>query len=86
MLIISSREFRDNQKSYFDQVDAGKEIIVQRGKDKSYKIVPITKLDTVINKEYILEPDEDLEKAITMDELLQRVKGDIHKMFNDQKH
>ena len=42
MLIISSREFRDNQKKYFDSVDNGEQVIVQRGKDRSYKLVPVT--------------------------------------------
>ena len=31
MLIVSSREFRDNQKKYFDSVDNGEQVIVQRG-------------------------------------------------------
>ena len=36
MLIISSREFRQNQKKYFDKADKGEQIIVQRGKDDVY--------------------------------------------------
>ncbi|MDR3227241.1 MAG: prevent-host-death protein [Prevotellaceae bacterium] len=48
MLIISSKEFRDNQKSYFDRVDNGEQILVQRSKNKSYKIVPVTDNDIVI--------------------------------------
>jgi len=32
MLVISSREFRQNQKLYFERVDKGEHIIVQRGK------------------------------------------------------
>ena len=30
MLVISSREFRQNQKEYFERVDKGEHIIVQR--------------------------------------------------------
>lgn len=85
MLVISSREFRENQKAYFDQIDAGQEILVQRGKNKSYKIVPVTELDTIIGKEYVLEPDADFERAITIEELLQGVKEDIHEMFKNKK-
>jgi hypothetical protein len=51
MLVISSREFRDKQASYFNQVDKGVEILVQRGKNKSYKIVPVTEDDTLMSKE-----------------------------------
>jgi hypothetical protein len=42
MLVISSKEFRDNQKKYFDLVDQNQQVIVQRGKDKSYVLVPIS--------------------------------------------
>jgi len=37
----SSREFRQNQKIYFDRVDQGGQIIAQRGKDKLYILIPI---------------------------------------------
>ena len=42
---ISSREFRDHQKKYFDLVDKNEQIIVQRGKDKAYVIVPLNDSD-----------------------------------------
>ena len=51
MLVISSREFRDNQKKYFDSVDNGEQVVVQRGKDRSYKLVPVTDDDTCMTKE-----------------------------------
>jgi len=85
MLVVSSREFRDNQKIYLDQVDEGVELFVQRGKGKSYKIVPITENDTILNKEYILTPDEDFNRAITMNELLVGVKEDIREMFRNRR-
>ncbi|HBL32713.1 MAG TPA: prevent-host-death protein, partial [Porphyromonadaceae bacterium] len=40
MIIISSKEFRNKQKSYLDKVDEGLEVLIRRGKGKSYKIVP----------------------------------------------
>ena len=45
MLVISSREFRQNQRLYFDKADKGEQIIVQRGKDKSYALTPIGEED-----------------------------------------
>ncbi len=41
MLVISSGEFRSNQKYYLDKVDNDETIVVQRGKDKSYLITPM---------------------------------------------
>jgi antitoxin (DNA-binding transcriptional repressor) of toxin-antitoxin stability system len=55
MLIVSSREFRENQKSYLDKVDAGIEILIQRGKSSSYKIVPVGHDDTLMSKEAFFE-------------------------------
>ncbi|MDD2981835.1 MAG: prevent-host-death protein [Crocinitomicaceae bacterium] len=49
MLVISSREFRQNQKEYFERVDKGERIIVQRGKDKSYLLTPVTEDDLYFN-------------------------------------
>jgi len=51
MLVISTREFRDRQKSYLDRVDAGAELLIQRRRNKSYKIVPVTEDDTLMSKE-----------------------------------
>jgi len=82
MLVISSKEFRDNQASYFDRVDNGEEILVQRGKNKAYKITPVTENDTVIPRDYILAPDEDLARAITGEELLERLIPRIEKLFD----
>ena len=53
MLVISSREFRQNQKEYFERVDKGEHIIVQRGKDKSYALTLVTEDDLYFNSEMI---------------------------------
>ncbi|MCK9412066.1 MAG: prevent-host-death protein [Prolixibacteraceae bacterium] len=66
MLIISSREFRENQKKYFDLIDQNEQIIVQRGKNKSYALVPIDK--TVM---YFSEPDIKMRVDRSLDEAKQ---------------
>ncbi|MDA3867100.1 MAG: prevent-host-death protein [Salinivirgaceae bacterium] len=53
MLVISSREFRQNQKLYFERADKGEQIIVQRGKDKAYALTPINEDDVYFNAEMI---------------------------------
>ncbi|MDR1381402.1 MAG: type II toxin-antitoxin system Phd/YefM family antitoxin [Tannerella sp.] len=64
MLIVSSREFRENQKSYLDKVDAGMEILIQRGKKCSYKIVPVRDDDTLMSKdEFFAKIDRALQEA-----------------------
>jgi len=60
MKIITSREFRDNQKKYFDLVDNKEQVIVKRSKKRAYKLVPVTDDDMLIEipKEYRCDPYE----------------------------
>jgi len=60
MKIVTSREFRDNQKKYFDLVDNKIQVIVKRSKGKAYKLVPVTDDDVLIEipQEYRCDPYE----------------------------
>lgn len=60
MRIVTSREFRDNQKKYFDMVDNNEQVIVKRSKKRAYKLVPVTDDDILIEvpKEYRCDPYE----------------------------
>lgn len=51
MLIITSREFRANQKRYFDLAEK-EQVIIQRSKSKAFAIVPITEDD-----KYFADPE-----------------------------
>ncbi|MBN2650271.1 MAG: hypothetical protein JXR50_11085 [Prolixibacteraceae bacterium] len=59
MKIVTSREFRDNQKKYFELVDNNEQVIVKR-KSRAYKIVPVTDDDLLVDipKEYRCDPYE----------------------------
>lgn len=85
MFTITAREFKANQQHYLDQVDAGEELIVERSQGRSYMVVPVTETDVMSETEYIMKPDEDLRRAISIDELIQGVKMDIHEMFKTRK-
>lgn len=85
MIVISTRDFRANQSKFMNMANSGEDIILKSRKNGSFKLVPVSEKDTLISKEYILEPDVDFERAITMDELLQGVKADIHEMFKNKK-
>jgi prevent-host-death family protein len=61
MMIISSREFRDHQKKYFDLVDQDEQIIVQRGKDKAYVIVPLNDVDRLSVNDELIQTVKDAE-------------------------
>lgn len=64
MLVISSREFRENQKKYLDSVDSGEQIIVRRGKNRAYKLVPVSNDDTCMTvEEFKAKIDHSLQQA-----------------------
>jgi hypothetical protein len=49
-MIVISREFRDHHKKYFDLIDDNEQVIVQRGKNKSYKLVPIMQDESLMTE------------------------------------
>lgn len=61
MLVISSREFRDNQKKYMDLVDKNEQVIIQRGKEKAYILTSVGERD-----KYFMNPETiaDIEEGI----------------------
>ena len=64
MTIISSTEFREKQKHYLDRVDNGEQIVIQRKRNKSYKLVPVTKDDTLMSEEeFFAKIDYSLQQA-----------------------
>jgi len=63
MLVISSREFRQNQKKYFEKADKGEQIIVQRGKDKAYALTPVNEDDIYFSAEMIRRIKQSEEQA-----------------------
>ncbi|MEA3317126.1 MAG: hypothetical protein U9R54_04150 [Bacteroidota bacterium] len=48
MRIVTSREFRDHQKKYFEMVDNNEQVIVKRSKNRAYKLVPVSDDDMLI--------------------------------------
>lgn len=72
MIVISTGELRSNMKKYLD-IAATERVIIQRGSTEMFELV---------KKDRIEEPGiEDLERAITGDELLSRIIPRIEKLF-----
>ena len=63
MLIISSREFRQNQRMYFEKADEGEQVIVQRGKDKSYALTPIKEDDIYFSEQMVKKIKKSIKQA-----------------------
>lgn len=63
MVIVSSREFRQNQRLYLDKVDKGEQVIVQRGKDRAYALTPVDEDDLYFNAAMIKRIRKSLKQA-----------------------
>jgi len=71
MRVISSAELRSNMKKYLD-LAAKEQIIIQRGKNESFRL---TKAD-------FLEEEEDIKRAISMEDFRSGAKAHIERMYS----
>ena len=78
MRVISSNEFSANQEKYFDLAE-NEDVCINRG-NIMFRLM-CTPFETQYPEQEILEPDEDLRNAITMDELLDSTIEFIHKLY-----
>ena len=79
MTLISSKEFATCQDKYFDMA-LDEEVYIERGGNVFY-----LSYKTISKEQEYLEPDDDLRNAITMDELLEKVKEHIHQLYAKKK-
>ena len=68
MVIISSAELRNNMKKYLD-IAKNEKVVIQRGRNETFVLVA---------QNYAA--DEDLNRAITVDEVLARVREGLNEM------
>jgi antitoxin YefM len=55
MIVISTREFRQNLKKYLDMIDENERVIIQRGKGKVYEISNEVKNDRFFDNPVVQE-------------------------------
>jgi hypothetical protein len=78
MTVISSKEFATNQEKYFNIVLNEQAVYIENG-ENMFRV-------SIANdrKNIYKQPDEDLRRAITMDELREMVKEDIHQWYKER--
>ena len=69
MVVISSAELRNNMKKYLDLARTER-VVIQRGRDESFVLIAQNNA-----------PDEDLSRAITVDDVIERVREGLTHMF-----
>ena len=82
MTLVSSKEFATKPAKYFN-LAINEQVVIRRGKNMFHLVC--TNGHHTNEYDEVLEPDEDLNNAITMDELLERTYGVIHKFFKTYK-
>ena len=74
MTVVSTREFNSNQAKYFE-LAVNEEVYIER--DNKMYFLMYKPIETQYNEQAILEPDDNLRRAITAEVLLERIHGDI---------
>lgn len=84
MIMISSREFKNNQKKYFDLIDNGEQVIIQRGKVHFYKLIPVTSGDACMTEEEFYEKIDRSIQQVKEDKVLKvSTKEELEKLLYD---
>ena len=78
MTVVSTKEFNTHQDKYFDMAINGN-VCIKRGDNMFY--LSFAPVKEQYPEQPILEPDERLRNAITIDELLVGVNEGIHNYF-----
>ncbi|MDR2205085.1 MAG: hypothetical protein LBE36_02850 [Flavobacteriaceae bacterium] len=79
MTVVSSKEFITHQKRYFD-LALNEQVFVKRGKNM-FHIMHTNSVDETGEDIVYCEPDDDLRRSITKDELLKGIFEDMEKIF-----
>lgn len=69
MVVISSAELRNNMKKYLD-LALTERVVIQRGRDESFVLIAQNNA-----------PETDLARAITVDDVIDRVRESLTAMF-----
>ncbi len=80
MITVSNSEFIANPEMYFDYAREKDEVRVEKGHEVYHIIYEAPTL-----RQPVLEPDDDYRRAITIDELKERMSVSIHKFFADKQ-
>ena len=82
MTVVSSKEFATKSVKYYN-LAKNEQVVIRRGKNV-YHLTHAPLQVEVYPEQPILEPDDNLRRAITAEELLNRIHKDIHDKFKNR--
>ncbi|MBW8326057.1 MAG: prevent-host-death protein [Prolixibacteraceae bacterium] len=62
ILEVTSRQFRDKQKTFFELADSGEKVVIKRGKKQAYVLTPIDD-DLYFTPEMLIKIDKSIQHA-----------------------
>jgi len=85
ILEITSRQFREEQRKYFDLADNGTQIILKRGRKKGYVLTPLDEDDRYFTPAMLQKIEHSLQQAkngnvtrVTTKEELKNFLDELH--------
>jgi hypothetical protein len=63
ILEVTSRQFRENQRDFFDLADSGKQIVIRRGKKQAYALTPVDDDDLYFGPEMMKKIEDSMLQA-----------------------
>ncbi len=79
MTVVSSKEFASNQSKYYN-LAMKDDVFIKRGKN-TFRLMCTNEDNAQVRKRVYYEPDEDFYRSVTIDELKEKSRDFIHKLF-----
>lgn len=79
---ISSREFREKQKAYFELADKGAQIILKRGRKQAYLLTPVYDTDFDITPELKKRLEEGRRQYLEGKTISFKTKEELHRFLD----
>ena len=78
---ITSRQFRERQKDFFDMADNGQKIVIKRGSKQAYLLTPLSADDFYFKSEMIARIKESQQEIKEGKSIVLKTKEDLDNFF-----
>ncbi|MCL2511142.1 MAG: hypothetical protein FWF09_03735 [Bacteroidales bacterium] len=80
---VTSRQFRDNQRSFFDLADEGKQIVIKRRSRQAYTLTPVGEDDWYLTPELEARIEKSLQQIENGEYTVIKNKEELHQYFDN---
>jgi len=80
---VTSRQFRDNQRSFFDLADEGKQIVIKRRSKQAYTLTPVGENDWYFTPEMEARIEKSLQQIENGEYTVIKNKEELNQYFNN---